>query len=100
MQRRARPGQRALQEIRYYQKNTGLLIRKLPFARLVRNHFRDVVPCWRSLHIRPVLCSHFILQVREVTHYYTGSDFRWQASALMALQEASEGYLVGLFEDA
>jgi histone H3/H4 len=34
-QRRYRPGQRALKEIRYYQGQTGLLIRKLPFARLV-----------------------------------------------------------------
>lgn len=33
--RRYRPGTRALQEIRKYQKSTDLLIRKLPFARLV-----------------------------------------------------------------
>lgn len=33
---RARPGMRALREIRQYQKSTELLIRKLPFARLVR----------------------------------------------------------------
>ncbi len=32
---RYRPGQRALQEIRRFQKSTELLIRKLPFARLV-----------------------------------------------------------------
>jgi hypothetical protein len=32
---RYRPGTRALQEIRKYQKSTDLLIRKLPFARLV-----------------------------------------------------------------
>ena len=32
---RARPGMRALREIRQYQKSTDLLIRKLPFARLV-----------------------------------------------------------------
>ena len=34
--RRYRPGERALREIRFYQRNTDLLIRKLPFARLVR----------------------------------------------------------------
>lgn len=27
-------------------------------------------------------------------------EFRWQASALLALQEAAEAHLVGLFEDA
>lgn len=34
--RRMRPGQKAIREIRFYQKSTDLLIRKLPFARLVR----------------------------------------------------------------
>ena len=33
---RARPGTKALREIRKFQKSTDLLIRKLPFARLVR----------------------------------------------------------------
>ncbi|CAO2599253.1 Histone H3 [Lemmus lemmus] len=56
---RYRPGTVALREIRRYQKSTELLIRKLPFQRLVR----------------------------EIS------------SAVMALQEASEAYLVGLFED-
>jgi histone H3 len=56
---RYRPGTVALREIRKYQKSTELLIRKLPFQRLVR----------------------------------------FQSSAVLALQEASEAYLVGLFED-
>jgi hypothetical protein len=34
--KRYRPGQKALREIRYYQSSTDLLLRKLPFARLVR----------------------------------------------------------------
>lgn len=34
--RRYRPGTVAIREIRHYQKTTDLLIRKLPFARLVR----------------------------------------------------------------
>jgi hypothetical protein len=34
--RRYRPGIRALLDIRKYQKSTDLLLRKLPFARLVR----------------------------------------------------------------
>ena len=34
--KRMRPGQKAVREIRFYQRSTDLLIRKLPFARLVR----------------------------------------------------------------
>lgn len=69
---RVRPGTRALQEIRKYQRSTELLIRKLPFARLVR----------------------------EVTRQYTSRDLRFKADAMLALQESAEAYLVGLFEDA
>ncbi|RXG55334.1 histone H3.2 [Armadillidium vulgare] len=57
-------------EIRRYQKSTELLIRKLPFQRLVREIAEDFK-----------------------------TDLRFQSSAVMALQEASEAYLVGLFED-
>jgi histone H3 len=71
---RFRPGTVALREIRKYQKNSELLIRKAPFQRLVREVTRDVK--------------------------LTGtSDFRFQSHALAALQEAAEAYLVGLFED-
>ena len=68
--RRYRPGTVALREIRRYQKSTELLIRKLPFQRLVREIAQDFK-----------------------------SDLRFQASAVLALQEAAEAYLVGLFED-
>ena len=68
--RRYRPGTIALKEIRRYQKSTELLIRKLPFQRLVR----------------------------EVAQDYK-TDLRFQGSAVLALQEAAEAYLVGLFED-
>ena len=67
---RYRPGTVALREIRRYQKSTELLIRKLPFQRLVREIAQDIK-----------------------------TDLRFQSSAIMALQEASEAYLVGLFED-
>lgn len=33
-------------------------------------------------------------------NYAPGSDLRWQSTAIMALQEATEAYLVHLFEDA
>mmetsp|Transcript_33869 Transcript_33869/g.49597 ORF Transcript_33869/g.49597 Transcript_33869/m.49597 type:complete len:120 (-) Transcript_33869:127-486(-) len=67
---RFRPGTVALREIRKYQKSTELLIRKLPFQRLVRELAQDF-----------------------------RNDLRFQSSAVLALQEASEAYLVGLFED-
>ena len=67
---RFRPGTVALREIRKYQKSTELLIRKLPFQRLVR----------------------------EIAQEYK-TDLRFQSSAVAALQEACEAYLVGLFED-
>eukprot|EP01139_Manchomonas_bermudensis_P000137 Amastigsp_a131_6053.p2 type:complete len:138 gc:universal Amastigsp_a131_6053:472-59(-) len=67
---RYRPGTVALREIRRYQKSTELLIRKLPFQRLVR----------------------------EIAQDYK-SDLRFQSQAISALQEATEAYLVSLFED-
>ena len=65
-----RPGIAALKEIRHFQKGTALLIRKLPFQRLVREIAQDFK-----------------------------TDLRFQQAAIQALQEASEAYLVGLFED-
>ncbi|XP_036127193.1 histone H3.3A-like [Molossus molossus] len=65
-----RPGTVALCEIRCYQKSTELLICKLPFQRLVREISQDFK-----------------------------TDLRFQSAAIGALQEASEAYLVGLFED-
>ena len=67
---RYRPGTVALREICRYQKSTELLIRKLPFNRLVR----------------------------EITQDFK-TDLRFQAQTIAALQEAAEAYLVGLFED-
>lgn len=68
---RFRPGIVALREIRKYQKSTDLLIRKIPFQRLVREVAQDFK-----------------------------TDLRFQSSAIMALQEAAEAYLVSLFEDS
>ena len=66
---RYRPGTVALREIRRYQKTTELLIRKAPFQRLVRE-----------------IASDFKME-------------RCSSIAVLALQEASEAFLVGLFED-
>ena len=67
---RYRPGTVALREIQRYQKTTELLIRKLPFSRLVREIAQDFK-----------------------------TDLRFQPQVIGALQEAAEAYLVGLFED-
>lgn len=67
---RYKPGIVALREIRRYQKTTELLIRKLPFQRLVR----------------------------EIAEEFK-KFLRFQATAITALQEAAESYLVGIFED-
>lgn len=68
---RYRPGTVALKEIRTYQKSTDLLIRKLPFQRLVKEIGNNVL-----------------------------KDVRFQSTAILALQEASENHLVELFGDA
>ena len=67
---RYRPGTVAIREIKKYQKSTELLIKKLPFQRFVREIAQDF-----------------------------NSNLRFQASAVAALQEATESYIVGLFED-
>ncbi|KAI1454959.1 histone-fold-containing protein [Annulohypoxylon moriforme] len=71
--RRYRPGTVALREIRRLQNNTDLLLRKLPFARLVREI---------ALTMRPA-----------------DEGMRWQSQAILALQESAEAFLVHLFED-
>ena len=66
------PGTVALHKIQRYQKSTELLIRKLPFQRLVREIAQDLGKI----------------------------NIRFQSGTIMALQEASEAYLVGLLEDS
>lgn len=72
---------KALREIRKYQKSTDLLIAKLPFARVVKE-----------------VAEEFVSNVYDSSQDAVG--LRWQASAILALQEATEAYLVHLFEDA
>ena len=68
--RRYKPGTVALREIKRYQKSMDMLLPKAPFQRLVRSI---------SKHLDP--------------------DLRFQSQSLIALQEASEAYIVSLFED-
>ena len=93
---RYRPGTVALREIRKYQKSTELLIRKLPFqARTSRpNHPNGRLRHDAQAHSPPLPQR----LVREIAQDFK-TDLRFQSSAILALQEASEAYLVGLFED-
>ncbi|PXF49488.1 histone H3 [Gracilariopsis chorda] len=68
---RFRPGTRAIMEIRKYQRTTNLLIRRLPFARLVK-------------------------EITQSFHH----DLRWRVDAVEALQAAAESFVVSLMEDA
>lgn len=68
--RRYRPGTVALREIRKYQKGTDNLIKKAPFQRLCKEITQDI-----------------------------NNTLRFQSSAILACQEASEAYLTSLFED-
>ena len=69
---RYRPGTIALREIRHFQKTTELLIRKAPFQRVVCEIAQKMFP---------------------------NKDLRFQSLAVLALHEASEAYMVGMFED-
>lgn len=69
--RRFRPGTVALREIKKYQKNTKEILPRAPFLRLCKNISGAI-----------------------------DSGLRFQAHAVKALQEASEAYLVGIFEDS
>ena len=71
---RYRPGTVALREIRRYQKSTDLLIRKAPFCRLTR-------------------------EILTTKVYNAQNIERMTGTALLAIQEASESYLVQLNED-
>eukprot|EP00957_Ditylum_brightwellii_P076190 5791541-Ditylum_brightwellii.AAC.1 len=66
---------RALKEIRHCQQSSDLLLQKLSFQCLVRE-------------IAEVICQERGTELK-----------RFQSTAILGLQEASEAYLVGLFKD-
>jgi histone H3/H4 len=72
---RWRPGTVALREVKKYQASTEPLMRRAPFYRLVR-------------------------ELSQAQHQGGQVSTRWQASALQALQEATESYVIGLLADA
>ncbi|ETN77887.1 core histone H2A/H2B/H3/H4 [Necator americanus] len=75
VKKRAKPGVKALREIRHLQRTTEMLIPRLSFQRVVRD-------------IANKICLKRNLD-----------DVRWQSNALLALQEAAEVYLTCMFED-
>jgi histone H3 len=66
------PGTLAAREIRKFQKTTDILIRKAPFQRLLREIVQDMS---------------------------RKSDLRMQSTALLALQEAAEYFMVDVFNN-
>lgn len=60
VKKRYRPGHKAIKEIRKYQKDTSLLIRKLPFARLVR----EVQTYFSRTEFRYIIATVFFLDIR------------------------------------
>ena len=70
LKRKQKPGTAALREIKRYQKTTECLLPRAPFQRLVR------------------------MITQDINH-----ELRFQSQALLALQEATEAYITGLFED-
>ena len=77
---RYRPGIVALREIRRYQSSTENLIKRTPFYRLIREISQDYRICPDGPGTPSV-------------------QVRFQSTAIAALQEAAENYIVGLFED-
>ena len=71
MVKRYRPNVRVLKEIRHFQQSADLLLPLRPFQYLVKEIASDL----------PV-------------------TYRFQSTAVLALQEAAEAFLVGLFQDA
>ena len=70
----------ALREIRCYQRSTENLIKKTPFQKLIREISQEYWICPDGPGIPSV-------------------QVRFQSTAIAALQEATENFIVGLFED-
>ena len=77
---RYNPGLLALCEIHRYQQSTKSLIRRTPFNKLIKEIFQEYRICPEGPGTPSV-------------------QVRFQSTALAALQEAAENFLVGLFED-
>ncbi|KAG6437652.1 hypothetical protein SASPL_102573 [Salvia splendens] len=104
--RRNRPGTVALREIRKYQKSYKLLIPAAPFIRTSIGYWDyDMEVCalrHMLVSFPEALDQNFVLSmmVKEISFKFAPSIGRWQAEALVALQEAAEDCIVRLFEEA
>ncbi|KAI6236483.1 Histone domain-containing protein [Aphelenchoides besseyi] len=67
-------GALSLKEIRHYQNTTNLLIQRRPFMKVVKD-------------------------ISNKLTAESGKMYKWKMKALIALQEACEHFLIGLFED-
>ena len=79
---RYRPGTVALREIRRFQKSTDLLILKKPFGRLVKEISQDIT-----------------YNARRAKSRFNDIDYRWQGTAILASQEASEARMIDTLHD-
>ena len=70
----------ALREIRRYQKSTECLIKRSPFQKLIREISQEYRVCPDGPGARSI-------------------QVRFQSTAIAALQQAAENFIVGLFED-
>ena len=77
---RYRPVMVALREIRRYQRSTENLIKRTPFQKLIREISQEYRICPDGPGTPSV-------------------QVRFQSTAIAALQEAAENYIIGLFED-
>ena len=77
---RYRPGMVALREIRHYQRSTENLIKRTPFQKLIREISQEYQICPDGPGTPSVQVC-------------------FQSTAIAALQEAAENFIVGLFED-
>ncbi|PUU80751.1 histone-fold-containing protein [Tuber borchii] len=75
--RRYRPGERAIREIRLMQRTIKPAIPNAPFYRVIRELANERVS---------MMAGEF--------------NYRWQSTALQALKEATEAFLVHLLEDS
>ena len=79
---RYRPGTVALREIRRFQKSTDLLIRKKPFGKLVKEISQDIT-----------------YNARRAKSKFHDIDYRWQGTAILASQEATEARMIDALHD-
>jgi len=96
---RFRQGVRAEKEILYYRATTELLIPKLPFQRVVRELVSGILDERRGF-ARIVDVKQSKDDKLEDVWRADNFEIRFESEALLALQEAAEQYLVGMFEDA